>query len=106
MWFGTVHLRQMRFRQLHKEGPSPRNREVEVHLEPTPSFWQPNQGSGRRGGGGQTCGLTRAQGAGPVPMPRSGQAPPRKDSKMQRKRTGPGAPGAGPSPRKREPVDA
>ena len=29
----------------------------------------------------------------------------RKDSKMQRKRTGPGAPGAGPSPRKREPVD-
>ena len=72
MWFGTVHLRQTQFRPLHKKGPSPRNREVEVHLEPTPSFWQPNQGSGRRKGEGRgwhTCGLTRAQGTGPVPIP-------------------------------------
>ena len=53
------------------------------------------------------CCLARgAQGADPVPVPNGAKSPPRKDSKMQRKRTGPGAPRAGPSPRKREPVDA
>jgi hypothetical protein len=51
-------------------------------------------------------GQGEAQGADPVPVPKWGQVPLRKDSKMQRKRTGPGAPRAGPSPRKREPVDA
>ena len=40
-----------------------------------------------------------AQGADPVPVPYGAKSPPRKDSKMQRKRTGPGAPRAGPSPR-------
>ena len=103
MWFGTVHLRQTQFRPLHKERPSPRNREVDVHLEPTPSFWQPNQGSGRRERG--LTHLWAVQGTGKRPSVHT-RPPSGKDSKMQRKRTGPGAPRAGPSPRKRESVDA
>ena len=33
-----------------------------------------------------------AQGADPVPVPNGAKSPPKKDSKMQRKRTGPGRP--------------
>ena len=49
--------------------------------------------------------LARGTRGRPSPRAKWGQVPPRKDSKMQRKRTGPGAPRAGPSPRKREIVD-
>jgi hypothetical protein len=52
------------------------------------------------------CCLARGTRGRPSPRAKMGPSPPRKDSKMQRKRTGPGAPRAGPSPRKREPVDA
>ena len=46
------------------------------------------------------------RGGNPSARAKIGPSPPRKDNKMQSKRTGPGAPGAGPSPRKREPVGA
>ena len=53
------------------------------------------------------CCLARSTGRGkPSAHAKIGPSPPRKDSKIQRKRTGPGASRAGPSPRKRESVDA
>ena len=46
------------------------------------------------------CCLARGTRGRPSPRAKMGPSPPRKDSKMQRKRTGPGAPRAGPSPEK------
>jgi hypothetical protein len=51
------------------------------------------------------CCLARGAGSRPSDYAKIGPSPPRRDSKMQRKRTGPGAPRAGPSPRKRGSVD-
>jgi hypothetical protein len=63
-----------------------------------PWLGDPTRGSGR--GGGKSVGWPGAQGADPAPMPKEGRVPRGKTAKCRGSAQGPGAPRAGPSPRK------
>ena len=91
-WSGYVVMPVPPPRQLNKEGPSPGNLKRQVPLSRSLDLGDPNQGS-KRGGGIPVVHWGTCRRRGPRGYAREDQGPLGHQSKMERKRTGPRAPG-------------